>query len=82
MAENQTQELINSINKLNRIMVKSTNLRYSFLRGLASGFGGILGATLILAIFLWGLSKLEYVPIIGSFVSQITKISGLKIIQQ
>ena len=71
MAESQTQELINSINKLNKIMTKSTSLRYSFLRGLASGFGGILGATLILTIFLWILSKLEYVPIIGGFISQI-----------
>ncbi len=72
MAENQTQELINSINKLNKIMSKSVSLRYSFLRGMASGFGGILGATLILTIFLWILSQLEYVPIIGGFISQIT----------
>lgn len=72
MAEDQTQELINSINKSNKIMTKSASLRYSFLRGLASGFGGILGATLILTIFLWFLSQLEYVPIIGGFISQIT----------
>lgn len=70
--EKEKDELIKSIEKTNRLLSKSASLKYAFLRGLATGFGGILGATIVLAVFVWGLSRLEFIPIIGNFVSQIT----------
>lgn len=71
MKENQ-DELINTLHRTNRLLAKSASLKYAFLRGLATGFGGILGATLVVGVFVWGLSRLEFIPIIGTFVSQIT----------
>lgn len=68
----QDEELLKAIHKTNRLLAKTASLKYAFFRGLATGFGGILGATLILTIFVGGLSRLEFVPIIGNFVSQIT----------
>jgi len=43
----------------------------NFLGGLAWGFGTVLGATLIVALVIFILSKLGTVPIIGDFVSDI-----------
>jgi len=44
----------------------------AFFRGLVTGFGGVLGATLLLTLFVWGLSRLEVIPVVGTFVSQVT----------
>ncbi len=40
----------------------------SFLRGLLTGAGGVLGATLLIAILLWLLSLFDTVPLIGPFI--------------
>lgn len=45
----------------------------NFLGGLAWGFGTVLGATLVVALVLLLLSKLDTVPIIGDFISEILK---------
>lgn len=37
----------------------------SFMRGVLSGFGGILGATVGIALFLWFLSLFNEIPILG-----------------
>lgn len=46
----------------------------SLLSGVMSGLGAVLGATLILAILLYILGRLEVVPYIGHFVSEIIKV--------
>ena len=43
----------------------------NFLGGLAWGFGTVLGATVVVALVLFVLSKLDTVPIIGDFFSNI-----------
>lgn len=43
----------------------------NFLGGLFWGFGTVLGATILVAIILFILSKLDTVPIIGDFISRI-----------
>ena len=40
-------------------------LKMSFLKGLAGGAGGVLGATVLIAILLWVLSFFSNVPLIG-----------------
>lgn len=40
----------------------------SFLRGLLTGAGGVVGATLLVAILLWILSLFDTVPLIGPFI--------------
>ena len=46
----------------------------SFLRGVLSGLGAAVGATLVLALLIYLLSRLEVIPHIGRFVSEIVKI--------
>lgn len=43
----------------------------SFLRGLVSGVGGVIGATVVIAVLLWLLSLFTHVPLIGRFVDRI-----------
>ncbi|MEX0616762.1 MAG: DUF5665 domain-containing protein [Candidatus Woykebacteria bacterium] len=43
----------------------------NFLGGLAWGFGTVLGATIIAALVLFVLSKLNTVPIIGGLINKI-----------
>lgn len=41
---------------------KSKMLKTSFLKGLVSGFGGVVGATVVVALLLWILSLFSAVP--------------------
>ena len=43
----------------------------NFLGGLAWGFGTVLGATIIVAIVLFIISKLNTIPLIGDFISRV-----------
>ena len=43
----------------------------SFIKGLASGLGWIIGATLLVSLLTFFLSQIEFVPIIGDWVSRI-----------
>ena len=45
--------------------------KFSFLKGVATGVGGVIGATVVIAILLGILSKFEQVPIIGPFVNKV-----------
>lgn len=48
-------------------------LAYSFARGLAVGLGTVLGATVLLSFVIWSLSQIEFIPIIGEYVTEIIK---------
>jgi hypothetical protein len=43
----------------------------SFLRELASGLGGVLGATMLIVLLIWILSLLSNVPLVGRAVENI-----------
>lgn len=43
-------------------------LWFSFLKGMASGFGAVLGSTILLAIFIGLLSYFTNVPLLGHLV--------------
>lgn len=45
--------------------------KMSFLKGLAAGFGGVIGATIVVALLLWGLSFLDQVPLVGRFTERV-----------
>ncbi|HUS26692.1 MAG TPA: DUF5665 domain-containing protein [Nevskiaceae bacterium] len=40
-------------------------LLFSFLKGIATGFGVFLGGTIVVALLLWGLSRLSDLPFVG-----------------
>jgi hypothetical protein len=46
-------------------------LKMSFLKGMAGGVGGVIGATLVIAIFIWVLSLLKSVPLVGPFFENV-----------
>jgi len=60
--------------QINRHLKKMTSLRYAFLRGMMSGLGSALGATLVLAVALGLLVRIlqtmERLPLIGGVVGQ------------
>lgn len=43
----------------------------NLIRGIAFGFGGVLGATLVVAAFIYILGKIQFVPLIGDFVQNL-----------
>lgn len=43
----------------------------SFIKGIFSGFGGVIGATIVVAILIWLLSFFNSLPLIGPFVDTI-----------
>lgn len=45
----------------------------SFVKGVIAGFGGVIGATVVVAIVLWFLSLLHYVPFVNQITDNFTK---------
>lgn len=37
----------------------------AFVRGMATGFGVVLGGTIVVAIIIWGLGSLDSIPFLG-----------------
>ncbi|OUX16774.1 MAG: hypothetical protein CBE11_01255 [Rickettsiales bacterium TMED251] len=46
-------------------------LFFSFIKGLASGLGWVIGATILVSILTFLLSKFEFIPILGELISEI-----------
>ena len=44
----------------------------SFIKGVLAGFGGVLGATILVALLLWILSLFSSVPFIGKIAENVT----------
>lgn len=42
--------------------------KMSFLKGVASGLGGVIGATIVVALLLWMLSAFKEVPLVGPLI--------------
>ena len=59
---NNIFKIYNSIKKI---------LLISFLKGLASGLGWIIGATILVSLLTYILSQIEFIPILGDIVSQL-----------
>lgn len=45
--------------------------KMSFIKGVLAGFGGVIGATIVIALVIWVLSLFSEVPLIGRFVESI-----------
>lgn len=50
---------------------RNKTYKMSFLKGIAAGFGGVIGATIVVAILLWALSLLHYVPFVNSITDNV-----------
>ena len=67
-------EAIKSLNNNNIFKIYNSTkkiLLISFLKGLASGLGWIIGATILVSLLTYILSQIEFIPILGEIVSQL-----------
>ena len=67
-------EAIKSLNNNNILKIYNSTkkiLFISFLKGLASGLGWIIGATILVSLLTYILSQIEFIPILGDMVSQL-----------
>ena len=66
-------EAIKSLNNNNILKYNSTKkiLFISFLKGLASGLAWIIGATILVSILTFALSQIQFIPILGEWVSKL-----------
>ena len=59
-------------NKIFKIYNSTKKILFiSFLKGLASGLGWIIGATILVSLLTYILSQIEFIPILGDLVSQL-----------
>ena len=68
------REAIKSLNNNNIFKIYNSIkkvLFISFLKGLASGLGWIIGATILVSLLTYILSQIEFIPILGDIVSQL-----------
>lgn len=45
--------------------------RQSFIKGMFQGLGGVIGATILVAVLLWILSFFDQIPLIGPFTDNV-----------
>ena len=75
--DNEIKKLSESIKSLNNSNIfkiyNSTKkiLFISFLKGLASGLGWIIGATILVSVLTFALSQIQFIPILGEWVSKL-----------
>ena len=49
-------------------------IKVSFIRGVAAGFGGVLGATIVVALLIWLLSLFDQLPFMGKIFEGLREI--------
>ncbi len=67
-------DLASEIEKLNVILTKlytRNSFWHSFFRGILTGFGYAIGATIIFAVLVYLLGKINLVPVIGEWLGAI-----------
>jgi len=47
------------------------SLKSSFLKGVFQGFGGVIGATVLVALLLWALTFFSEIPLLGHFLDKV-----------
>jgi hypothetical protein len=47
---------------------RNTTYKMSFLKGVAAGFGGVIGATIVVALLIWILSLFDSFPLVGPII--------------
>lgn len=45
--------------------------KMSFLKGVVAGFGGVVGATIVVALLIWVLNLFDQVPLLGPLTNKI-----------
>ena len=78
--QHQTQCIYQEIAQLNNHkLIKTYNsiprlLWFHLLKGVAFGLGSVLGATVVLSMVVYVLSQMEFIPIIGEWITAILEV--------
>lgn len=85
--DHQLMALTNEVRKLRELLERLRLQQYiqnllntrrlawiGLMYGVLGGLGAVLGATLVLALIIWILSRLEVLPYIGKFIADIVRI--------
>jgi hypothetical protein len=78
--ENEVAALSKGVAQLNEHKVFRAHgswgglLWFNFLRGLAFGFGSVVGATVLVALAVYMLSSIDFVPVIGEWARDIIEV--------
>lgn len=70
----QNSQLIEEIRRLNKTITKLDrhySFFNSFMRGILSGLGSVLGATIVVAFLAYMLRNVSLVPLIGGWLAEI-----------
>ncbi len=52
---------------------KKQTLLFSFYKGIASGFGVVIGGTIVIALLIWLLGLFDELPFLGDLVDSINR---------
>lgn len=66
----QLGRMVASIYETGYLDFKQT-LKMSFIKGLVGGLGGVVGATIVVALLLWTLSLFKDVPFVGRITNNV-----------
>ena len=47
---------------------------FQFLRGIAFGFGSVVGATIVVSAIVYVLSSVDFVPVVGEWAKQVIEV--------
>ena len=70
------EKAITNLRKLNYFKIYESTWKlilFSLIRGLASGLGWIIGASILVSLLTYLLSQIEFIPIFGELISLIIK---------
>lgn len=70
------REEIHKLNTHRFVRVHNSLVRlvmFQFIRGLAFGLGTVIGATILVSVVVLMLSKIDFLPIIGDWASEIAR---------
>jgi hypothetical protein len=71
-------DLAQEVARLQEWKPRETGLRrrlwHGFLLGIAAGLGRAVGATVILALLIWVLGRLEVVPVLGGWIARLVDV--------
>ena len=49
-------------------------LWFNFLRGLAFGLGSVIGATVLVAVAVYSLRQIDFIPVVGEWAKEIVRV--------
>lgn len=59
-------------------MDRKTMYKMSFIKGVLAGLGGVIGATIVVALLLWVLNLFDRVPLIGPLSDKVQQTVDVK----